>query len=257
MPVLTKRSVTRKQLKKVDKLCPAATKTYQPLRHSLVADTVKRYGEAHLGPITGESFGVSEDGLRFFGVTTFKSPLNARLNARGRTDLALGYRNGYDKRLSVGIVCGSSVIVCENLCFTGDFRATRRHTKNVFDSFIEVVAEALRVATVEHIRGEAFFNLLSEARISDDMFYAMLGKCRGHGALTSSQVTSALADWRKPRFKEFEGRNAWTAYNCANQALKKTQPESMIKRHTLLNGGFVSSFPGLWDQARGVLYCLI
>lgn len=253
MAIFTKRPLTHKQLIKLDDLCPEATSTYKPIKHSLVAETVKRYAEAHLGPAINESYGTSADGLRFFGCTTFESPLSRKDDRRGPTALAIGYRSGYDKRLSLGLVSGSSVMVCENLCFAGDFRATRRHTKNVMSALSAVLAETIRAAKAEHVRGEAFYNLLAENKLSDREFYRLMGLCLGERALSSSQVTAALKDWRRPRYKEFEPRDAWSAYNCANESLKITQPEKIISSHVNLNRVFISSFPSLWAKACGVI----
>ena len=46
--------------------------------------------------------------------------------------LMVGFRNSYDKSLAVGLVAGSSVIVCSNLMFKGDIKILRKHTTNVF-----------------------------------------------------------------------------------------------------------------------------
>ncbi len=46
--------------------------------------------------------------------------------------LTIGIRNSHDKRFPVGMVVGSHVFVCDNLCFSGSIKLTAKHTLNVF-----------------------------------------------------------------------------------------------------------------------------
>ena len=52
-------------------------------------------------------------------------------NGNGARDYAwiVGIRNSHDKRYPAGLVAGSCVFVCDNLCFSGEVRISRKHTR--------------------------------------------------------------------------------------------------------------------------------
>jgi len=42
--------------------------------------------------------------------------------------LVVGLRNSHDKSFPAGLVIGASVLVCDNLSFSGEVRLARKHT---------------------------------------------------------------------------------------------------------------------------------
>src|SRR5690349_19453861 len=84
---------------------PPATATHVPIPHfrlvDLVAHSLGYYGHE----VTEQHFGVTPDGMRFFGVLTLKSGYT------GYTDM-VGLRNSHDKRFPVGVSYGHTTFVC-------------------------------------------------------------------------------------------------------------------------------------------------
>jgi hypothetical protein len=106
---------------------PPRTSTHVPIPHgrllSEVQGTLERSGLA----VANESHGISHDGARYFGL----------LEVRGRDDVAedsvlvVGLRNSHDMRFPAGLVVGASVLVCDNLSFSGEIRLARKHTARI------------------------------------------------------------------------------------------------------------------------------
>jgi hypothetical protein len=68
----------------------------------------------------------------------------------GAMQYALGFRNSTDKTMVVGITAGTNVLVCDNLCFSGDFIAFRKHTSGLDeDELRQIAAEAVKGAVVK------------------------------------------------------------------------------------------------------------
>src|SRR6185295_13974528 len=65
----------------------------------------------------------------------------------GRPDqdycLAIGLRSSYDRTLSVGLAAGSRVFCCDNLAFSGEVQAARKHTVHVLRDLPDMVYRML------------------------------------------------------------------------------------------------------------------
>jgi hypothetical protein len=43
----------------------------------------------------------------------------------------VGIRNSHDKAFAAGIIAGAQVLVCDNLCFSGEILLARKHTGHI------------------------------------------------------------------------------------------------------------------------------
>ncbi len=62
--------------------------------------------------LIGENCGLARNGQQLFAVLKFKKGV-------GDIALSLGFRNSYDKSMTVDLCCGASVFVCDNLALHG------------------------------------------------------------------------------------------------------------------------------------------
>src|SRR6185312_16820177 len=91
------KSVTYDDLRAV--ALPAATESHLPVAHHEIVELV-RYTLGFFGhEITEEAHAITEDGARYFGLMTLKSPY------ADYTD-TLGLRNSHDKTFPIGIAYG-------------------------------------------------------------------------------------------------------------------------------------------------------
>jgi hypothetical protein len=205
---------------------PKETRTYKPVAH---ADLVKLLSSmaVNLLPefeLVNTQLGVTKDGQKLFGVITLK-------NDHTELGLSIGFRNSYDKSLSVGIVTGSSVFVCDNLMLTGDLTVLRKHTSNVISDI-----DALALSTIYKSR-EAFkqiqddVEIMKEIPMSDDEAYRTLGLIYGRGIITPRQIPVVKNEWLEPSHDDFQDRSLWSFYNACTEALKSSPPQSIMERH--------------------------
>lgn len=122
---------------------PEWTDTWHPVSHGQVikslSDATKRMG---LG-VRNTEYSLSKDGARMFGVWH----LDAGTSSMG---YALGMRNSTDKSLLLGVCAGTSVFVCDNLCFSGSFIKFRKHTSGLdLDELQLIGMDAVQGAVVE------------------------------------------------------------------------------------------------------------
>ena len=216
---------------------PKATRTYQPVSHEKLSNMLLQMA-VHLLPNFSHShsqFGLSAEGNKMFGVHTLTSSHTAM-------GLSIGFRNSYDRSMSVGIAVGASVLVCDNLALCGDITVLRKHTLNVIRDMESMALSAIyKSQKVYHqILKDAEAMQLQE--ISDDNAYRMLGLVYGRGIMTPRQIPVAQREWKTPQYEAFQPRTVWSLYNAITEALKSAPPHAIMEKHLGLHQLFSEQY---------------
>lgn len=116
---------------------PEATKTWTPVKHSCLVDTLTKVVGDYGMRVWREEYAVQREGNILFGVMDLHWQDTQDFSA------ALGLRTSNDKTWSIQVAIGARVVVCDNLVFSGDLIALRRkHTGNLV--LEEEIAGAIR-----------------------------------------------------------------------------------------------------------------
>jgi hypothetical protein len=182
--------------------------------------------------ITGQAHGLTHDASRYFGLLEVASPANAE------SHWVVGIRNSHDKRFSAGIVAGSQVLVCDNLCFSGEILLARKHTGHIhydLPRMADQAVDGLRDFWYQHgIRVSAYQNTkLAEVRAHDLVVRAV-----DQGVMANSYIPRVLSEWREPRHAEFKARSVWSLQNAFTEVFKgrvDQLPERTMRLHQLLD----------------------
>src|SRR5262249_27901117 len=143
----------------------------------------------------------------------------------GEYGFAIGLRTGNDRSLSLQLICGLRVSVCDNMSFSGDFLALRR--KHTAGLSLDVLDPALD-------RIEAQFGRLDhqiEAWKNRPLFDAR-AKLLLYEAFVTARVAplrllpAAVRFYFQPVHVEFTPRTAWSLYNAVTETLKTLPPVS-------------------------------
>jgi len=97
------------------------TRTFHPVHHRDLIRVVKEGIQAVNLDITRAEYVLAQNNQRMFAVYDLSY-------SNGEMCWSLGVRNSLNKSMSIGICAGTRVFVCENLSFSGEFLAFRRHT---------------------------------------------------------------------------------------------------------------------------------
>src|SRR5713101_4376078 len=103
---------TREQLALLE--TPAATRSFKPVPHIELVDTLERVLQLNHITIRKEQFALRQDSLTLFGVL--------QLQYQDTPDgmAALGLRTSNNRTMSIQLCAGLSVFVCDNMVFRGD-----------------------------------------------------------------------------------------------------------------------------------------
>ena len=209
---------------------PEETPSYKPVSHYDLAFNLAEVATSLLHDHTLEKsqYGIARDGNQMFGVHSFR-------NGNDNLGLSIGFRNSYDKSMSVGIAVGASVFVCDNLALTGEVTVMRKHTTNVWSDL-----EELAITTIYRSKPN-FHRILEDAEamayvpMDDDTAYRQLGLLYGRGIVSPRQIPVVKQEWLNPSYSDFEPRNQWSFYNACTEALKSTPPTKIMEKHIALH----------------------
>lgn len=212
---------------------PEETDSYTPVSHYHLADKLLTISQDILTDYTliGEKYALARQGQQMFAFLQFK-------NSETDMGLALGFRNSYDRSMSVGLAVGASVFVCDNLALTGDIAIMKKHTKNVWATL-----EDLAISTVYKSQ-KNFQQLVCDADrmkgfpLTNEGAFGLMGVMFGKEIISPRQISVALSDWNRPYHEEFKPRNLWSLYNCFTEALKTSPPISIMENHLKLHRAF-------------------
>ena len=209
---------------------PKETKSYKPVGHAELAKMLAKMATNLLPEfeLVNTQFGLARDGAKMFGVHTFK-------NGDSALGLSIGFRNSYDRSLSVGIAVGASVFVCDNLMLTGDLTVLRKHTANVHADIDSLALSAIYKSRSAFNQIKADAEAMKQVAMSDDEAYRMLGLIYGRGIINPRQIPVVKNEWLKPSHDAFEDRNLWSFYNAVTESLKTSPPQSILERHLAIH----------------------
>jgi hypothetical protein len=214
-------------------LTPRPTRSWVPIPHIDVLDGVRKTLERTGMRIVNQALGLSRDEARFFGLLEVE-------NGARHQDYAtvIGLRNSHDKTFPVGLCMGSCVLVCDNLCFSGEVTLIRRHTRFVRRDLPMLIDQAvgklgdLRRTQDDRIDSYRAFEM-TDLLVHDLVINAMDARVIG-----PTKLPQVLALWRKPEHVEFQDRTAWSLFNAITETLKGTNLHELSRRTQTLHGLF-------------------
>ena len=210
---------------------PQETRTYKPVSHY---DLAKNLAEVSSGLLRGyqlekAQYGLAREGNQMFGIHSYRNGISSSMG------LSIGFRNSYDKSMSVGIAIGASVFVCDNLALTGDIAIMRKHTANVWNDL-----EELTITTIYRSQHN-FTKIVEDAEImrgrylSNDDAFRMIGLMYGNDIISPRQIPVVKREWLNPTQPDFEERNVWSLYNAVTESLKSSPPNKIMEKHIALH----------------------
>jgi len=131
------------------------TKSWHPVHHGIVLDNMMNAAEEIGMTINKRQYSVSNDGMNMFGVWT----LGKIGGALDGLSWAMGLRNSMDKKFALGIVGGTNVFVCDNLCFMGDFIEFRKHTSGMNEGELQRLSTSALAGLQEKMRANVDWQL--------------------------------------------------------------------------------------------------
>lgn len=226
--------------------CPWGTSTWSPLPHgqflSAIEDEVENVGfvmeNMELSVMDGrmKSYSTGEmetiPDARFFGHATLVSKNGnhaADQEALGYHPV-IGFRNTNDKKFAASMALGSQVMVCDNLCFSGDIMVSRVHVGNVLANFQhDVYLACVQLAGAIQSQNERI-EKYKESHLFDTRFHDFTIALVDEKIIAASAVPKLLKEWREPEHDEFKPRTVYSAMNATTEVFKSMNQLNLTKK---------------------------
>lgn len=223
--------VEREQLALVH--TPAATRTWQPVPHLDFITGVETALTAANMRVVEQAHSLTKEGNRYFGLFQV-----ANCQETGADySYVLGLRNSHDQSFPAGLVVGSQVFVCDNLCFSGEIKIARKHTVFIKRDLPALTANAVgQLAEKWTMMGDRIARYKS-TELTDRDAHDFVIRALDVGAAKVTQVPAIINEWRTPRHPEFaQGKTAWRLFNAFTEVAKEVSLATLPKRTISLHG---------------------
>lgn len=192
---------------------PSPTRTWFPLAHRTVLDSVCGALEGAGFFICRSRLSVSHGGARFFGT------LDLTTSVREGVTLAVGIRNSNDQTFPIGFCCGQRVFVCDNLAFTSEIVVSKKHTRFGQERYLEGLARA--IGSLDQYRRSAagWIERMQQHELGDDLANSLLLQAYERKIVGLRLLPLVVEEWRKPSREEYRPRTAYSLFNCFTEVL--------------------------------------
>ena len=105
----------------------------------------------------------------------------------------LGIRNAIDKSMSVGVVAGDRVFVCDNLAFIGSLIAFRKHTSGLdHEEMVEIAMHAVRSVVPKMQEMVNWHETLQHKYVPESDFKGLVFDMMTRGVFSPGQLNNYL-----------------------------------------------------------------
>ena len=226
--------VGREELRNV--FTPPPTHSWQPISHEHLLNTVEQQLGSLNYHVTAESHGLSKNGSRYFGL------LEVEIDSRERDfTTVVGLRNSNDKTIPAGLCLGSHVLVCDNLCFSGQVALSRKHTRFIMRELPRLVCNAILALEGLRERDDGRIAAYKQRRINHKTAHDLAVQAIDQRIIPVTKLPMLLSDWRQPAHDAFleDGQSIWRFQNAITEVWKdsnlNTIPRRSEKLHLLLD----------------------
>jgi hypothetical protein len=210
---------------------PEATPSHVPIEHWRVVDLVKHSLTYYGHEIIEEHHAVAEEGMRYFGLLTLRSPY-------GNYTDTLGLRNSNDKSFPVGIAFGSRTFVCDNLAFIGDHTIRRKHTQRLKFELPGLIANIVEpLADRRQEQAQTFERYQATPLLPWQADHAIMQLFRD-GVIGVQRIADVHQQWEEPAY-DWGDKTAYRLFNATTYALTgrvAENPTLTRKLHRVIDG---------------------
>ena len=223
---------------------PARTTTYSPVSHAEIIEAIRNNARANDLKIVRDRMYSNGFGSRVVGF--FDVEDGTEFGNHHGLKMMFGYRNSYDKSMSVAFVAGASVWICGNGLISGDLMSfKRKHTGTV----AQELGEKIQIG-VDRMRSD-FGRLNMEVDVMKNYSLTPRQKAEILGVMyfernlvTPSQLSIIKNELTQS--EHFKEDNAWSLYNNVTESLKKSHPVEIIQDHIKLHS-FMKEITGMTE----------
>jgi len=207
---------------------PEFTRTWHPVAHQKVATAVINAVEKTGMEIVRREYSIAQKGMLCFAAYTLSNKFNGG-------EWMIGWRNALNKMLSVGMVAGTKITICDNLMFSGKFLEFHKHSAKMDNDLLTVLSTRAMEKTVVYLEklGE-WQGGLKEVAVNTNEFKQLSYDLMYEGAILPSQfITKFLPAYDEE--KKLNGESLYSVHGAVTRTLRGSSLFSVSERSVPLN----------------------
>jgi hypothetical protein len=212
---------------------PEPSDSYVPVPYPRLLEEIKLHVPRFGLEVVREEYGLAREGRQMFGVLSCR-------NGKPEQDycLALGIRSSYDRSLSVGLVAGTRVFCCDNLAFSGEAKASRKHTVHVFRDLPDLIYRMLSQVSSMRSRIDGEIAAMKVRELPPAHAHHLMVEAVKGDVVPASRLPQVIEAWEEPRHEEFRARTAWSLCNAFTEVQKGSGPRGQMEGSLRLSALF-------------------
>ena len=208
---------------------PARTDTYSPVSHAEIVEAVQTNARTNNLSIIRDRMYSNTLGTRVVGFYDVEDGSDFG-NVHG-LKMMFGYRNSYDKSMSVAFVAGASVWICGNGMISGDLMSfKRKHTGTVAQELNEKIQIGVDRMKSDFGRLNMEVDVMKNYSLTPRQKAEILGVMYFERSLVTPTQLSMIKK-ELTQSEHFKEDTAWSLYNNVTESLKRSHPVDIIQDH--------------------------
>lgn len=208
---------------------PEWTDTWHPVSHRDVVQSLDKAVE-HAGlQVLHREYSLNGSGTRMFG--SWSIELTGSGDHNTKMGYELGIRNALDKSMAIGVCAGTRVFVCDNLAFSSEFVAFRKHTGGLTVAELEILARNALLSVTSNMQREMLWmESLKHITLGPLRFKEMVFDLMYNGIVPPSQFDTFLKHWdEEVNAIGGQGSNLFTVHGAVTRMLRDRNLMSVAK----------------------------
>jgi len=210
---------------------PEPTATHYPLPHHELVNQVV-FALNYLGhEVEEQSFGITPDAMRFYGVLKLKSQWD------GYADI-VGLANSHNRTVPISLGFGSTTFVCDNSAFVSETVCKRKHTQQARRQLPGIIMEMVEPLRDKRIAQNRQFDAYKGTRLTDEQADSLIMSMFRKGIINCNRIPEVLEQWENPTC-DYGPKTAYRLFNGTTWSLKPKvldQPQLTQRLHALIDG---------------------
>lgn len=223
---------------------PERTETYVPIPHNIFINTLKERINNAGYRIAQSKYITSENGNKLIGLYVLENDYAPSRASNPDFGMMVGFRNSYDKSMTVALAAGANVFVCGNGVVTGSMVSFhRKHTGNIEGLLEEKINELFENLLENFVQLTVEIEVFKQTIISRKQKAELLGRLYFEENILSPTQMSIVKRELK-HSEHFHDDTLWSLYNNVTEALKTAHPVHYFEKHFKLHE-FMTRYAGI------------
>ena len=171
---------------------PPAQENWYPIPHHKLFDGVKSSLESTGLQVVNSVHALARNDNRYFGLMEVASP-------HDDYSTIIGLRNSHDRSFAASLVLGSGVFVCDNLCFSGEVKVARKHTKFIHRDLPQLLHKATGKLTQIEADQERRIQAYKDYGLTDAQADHLLMEMLRTRIVPPSKALKVFDEYKNPR----------------------------------------------------------